>query len=63
MNLDPDVQMYLVNQLVTRIDMVAWGFTALLIGGLARLYYRPVIDVINQIGLTTVFIIKAWRNK
>ena len=63
MNLDPDVQKYLVDQFLTRLDMVAWAFTALLIGGLARLYYRPVVDVINQIGLTTVYVINALRRK
>ena len=61
MNLDPDVQRYLVDQALVRLDMVAWGFTALLIGGLARLYYRPVIDVIHQFELTTVNIIRAFK--
>ena len=62
MNLDPDVQRYLVDQFLVRMDMVSGAFTALLIAAFTRIIYRPVIDFINQIGLPTAFIIKAWRN-
>lgn len=61
MNLDPDVQRYLVDQFLVRFDMVAWAFTALLICLLVRLVAKPIQDTINQIGLTIVFIIKARR--
>lgn len=63
MNLDPDVQRYLVDQFLIRLDMVAWGSTALLIGLLVRLVSKPVIDTINQIGLTATFIIKTAKGK
>ena len=63
MNLDPDVQRYIADQFLVRLDMVAWGFTALLIGLLVRLVAKPIVDTIHQIELTVVHIIKVWRGK
>ena len=61
--LDPETARYLVDQILVRLDVVTW-FIVWLAGAIVlRVGVRPVIDFIHQVELSTVTLIKVWRNK
>jgi len=61
MSLDPEVQRYIADQAFVRVDLIAWASTALLIAILVRIVANPLVLLIQQVQLTTVAIITAWR--